>query len=183
MQTSAEELAQNRIQLGQAIEAALQQGDHFVTASEDSKNDAEYADISELEDAEVDYDASTAAPAFFSLREGDGDDDDGGILRTRRYDMSITYDKYYQTPRVFLFGYDEVKRIVSLLASMAFVTFISTIRSVFWESQSGQPLTPEQMFEDIIADYAHKTVTVESHPHINKPHASVHPCQVRTCSR
>jgi hypothetical protein len=22
--------------------------------------------------------------------------------------MSITYDKYYRTPRVFLFGYDEV---------------------------------------------------------------------------
>ena len=30
------------------------------------------------------------------------------ILRTRTYDLSITYDKYYQTPRIWLFGYDEV---------------------------------------------------------------------------
>jgi ubiquitin-like-conjugating enzyme ATG3 len=30
------------------------------------------------------------------------------ILATRTYDISITYDKYYQTPKVFLFGYDEV---------------------------------------------------------------------------
>lgn len=31
------------------------------------------------------------------------------ILATRTYDISITYDKYYQTPKVFLFGYDEVR--------------------------------------------------------------------------
>ena len=30
------------------------------------------------------------------------------IERTRTYDVSITYDKYYQTPRVWLFGYSEV---------------------------------------------------------------------------
>src|SRR5690606_13505595 len=148
MQAGGDVEVQSRIQLGQAIEAALKDEEHFVASSE-TKNDAEYADISALEDAEIDYDASTAAPAFFSLKEGDGEDDEGGILRTRRYDVSITYDKYYQTPRVFLFGYDE----------------------------SGQPLKPEEMFEDIIADYAHRTVTVEAHPHINKPHASIHPCQ------
>lgn len=31
-----------------------------------------------------------------------------GILQTRTYDLYITYDKYYQTPRLWLFGYDEV---------------------------------------------------------------------------
>lgn len=30
------------------------------------------------------------------------------ILQTRTYDLCITYDKYYQTPRLWLFGYDEV---------------------------------------------------------------------------
>lgn len=30
------------------------------------------------------------------------------ILQTRTYDLHITYDKYYQTPRLWLFGYDEV---------------------------------------------------------------------------
>lgn len=34
--------------------------------------------------------------------------EDGEILRTRTYDLNITYDKYYQTPRIWLFGYDEV---------------------------------------------------------------------------
>lgn len=33
----------------------------------------------------------------------------GGILQTRTYDMYITYDKYYQTPRLWLFGYNEVR--------------------------------------------------------------------------
>ena len=73
----------------------------------------------------------------------------GGILRARRYDVSITYDKYYQTPRIWLFGYDE----------------------------DGTPLTPEKMFEDVISDYSNKTVTLDPHPHFSLPHASVHPCQ------
>jgi hypothetical protein len=32
-----------------------------------------------------------------------------GILQTRTYDMYVTYDKYYQTPRLWLSGYNEVK--------------------------------------------------------------------------
>ncbi|CAN0300152.1 unnamed protein product, partial [Ectocarpus fasciculatus] len=32
---------------------------------------------------------------------------DDPILPTRSYDLSITYDKHHQTPRMFLFGYDE----------------------------------------------------------------------------
>lgn len=31
------------------------------------------------------------------------------ILNVRTYDVFITYDKYYQTPRMWLFGYDEVE--------------------------------------------------------------------------
>jgi len=33
---------------------------------------------------------------------------DSGVLQTRTYDLNITYDKYYQTPRLWLYGYDEV---------------------------------------------------------------------------
>ena len=33
-----------------------------------------------------------------------------GILQTRTYDLCVTYDKYYQTPRLWLFGYNEVSR-------------------------------------------------------------------------
>jgi ubiquitin-like-conjugating enzyme ATG3 len=71
------------------------------------------------------------------------------LIKTRTYDLSITYDKYYQTPRIWLFGYDE----------------------------NGHPLKPFQIFEDISQDHAKKTVTIESHPHLNISLASVHPCR------
>ncbi|ELR19221.1 Autophagyrelated protein 3, putative [Acanthamoeba castellanii str. Neff] len=60
------------------------------------------------------------------------------ILKTRTYDISITYDKYYQTPKVWLFGYDE----------------------------NGNGLTPNQVFMDISQDHAQKTVTIDTHPHM-----------------
>ena len=46
-------------------------------------------------------------PVRSSCIEGATGDDD--ILKTRTYDLHITYDKYYQTPRLWLTGYDEVK--------------------------------------------------------------------------
>lgn len=36
-------------------------------------------------------------------------DGDAGILATRTYDLNITYDNYYRTPRLWLTGYDEVR--------------------------------------------------------------------------
>lgn len=70
-------------------------------------------------------------------------------LKTRTYDISITYDFYYQTPRLWLFGYNE----------------------------QGVPLTKDEMFEDIMPDYANKTVTLESHPHQGINCISIHPCR------
>ncbi|KAF7153516.1 hypothetical protein RHSIM_Rhsim01G0073400 [Rhododendron simsii] len=43
-----------------------------------------------------------------NLIETDPEPDDDIFPRTRTYDVSITYEKYYQTPRVWLTGYDEV---------------------------------------------------------------------------
>jgi len=74
---------------------------------------------------------------------------DDGILKTRTYDLTITYDKYYQVPRIWLRGYDENSR----------------------------PLTSAQIMEDISVDHAEKTVTVESHPHTGSICASIHPCK------
>lgn len=71
------------------------------------------------------------------------------ILKTRTYDIAISYDKFYQTPRVWLFGYDE----------------------------NGQPLDTTKIMEDIYADYSLKTVTIEQHPHLNSRWASIHPCR------
>lgn len=35
-------------------------------------------------------------------------DTQDSVLHTRTYDLHITYDKYYQTPRLWVVGYDEV---------------------------------------------------------------------------
>jgi len=75
-----------------------------------------------------------------------------GIVRTRTYDVSISYDKYYQCARVWLYGYSEAR----------------------------QPLTQGQILEDISADHALKTVSLEAHPHISTGaglYASIHPCK------
>ncbi|VDP08432.1 unnamed protein product [Soboliphyme baturini] len=72
------------------------------------------------------------------------------IYKTRTYDLNITYDKYYQVPRMWLCGYDERRKLLSV----------------------------EKMYEDFSEDHARKTLTVESHPHISgPPMASIHPCR------
>mmetsp|Transcript_14488 Transcript_14488/g.16616 ORF Transcript_14488/g.16616 Transcript_14488/m.16616 type:complete len:308 (-) Transcript_14488:174-1097(-) len=76
--------------------------------------------------------------------------DENNLIKVRTYDLSITYDKYYQTPRVWMMGYT---------------------------ADTHQPLTGKEMMEDVITDYANRTVTIENHPHVAGPHASIHPCQ------
>ena len=58
-------------------------------------------------------------------------------VSVRTYDCMITYDKYYQTARLWLLGYDE----------------------------HGVPLQPTAIYEDVASDYAFKTVTIEPFPH------------------
>lgn len=41
------------------------------------------------------------------------DAENSGVLKVRTYDCIITYDKYYQTPRLWLQGYDEVREVFS----------------------------------------------------------------------
>uniref|UniRef100_M4BYE5 Uncharacterized protein n=1 Tax=Hyaloperonospora arabidopsidis (strain Emoy2) TaxID=559515 RepID=M4BYE5_HYAAE len=131
---------------------------HFVDGRSAASTESELRDLSSyddednlVEDAENDGDEATLGPAAGSyLMASEPDDADDAILRTRTYDLSITYDKYYQTPRVWLFGYDE----------------------------RNAPLSGDQMFEDIMQDYANRTVTMEPHPHRSSlVHASIHPCQ------
>lgn len=44
--------------------------------------------------------------------------------------------------------------------------------------QERQPLTVDQMYEDISQDHVKKTVTIENHPHMPPPPmCSVHPCR------
>jgi len=107
-------------------------------------NDDNDEDIPDMEGFEgdnlVEDDAATLKPPPV---------EEDNILRTRTYDITITYDKYYQTPKMWLFGYDENK----------------------------QPLKPEEIFQDISEDHAHKTVTIDTHPHLGVPCAFIHPCR------
>lgn len=115
-------------------------------------------DFSDLDAALAEEDpaarpAGGTAPLFGGLGDGDGyvvaEAPDANIVRTRTYDLSITYDKYYQTPRLWLFGYDE----------------------------GGEPLKPEQVYEDVLSEYVAKTVTFDPHPLTGTPTVSIHPCK------
>jgi len=121
-----------------------------------SKGDGEIpADIPDMDDIpdmeeeglEGDEDEATAKAAVITV--ADVGVAKGNLLQVRTYDVMITYDKYYQTPRVWLLGYDE----------------------------NGTPLTTPQVFQDISADHALKTVTIEAFPHSSIQAASVHPCK------
>ena len=93
--------------------------------------------------------SSSTADEEEDLADDDAATASDKILYTRTYDLTITYDKYWQTPRMWFYGYDEHQK----------------------------PLTQSQVFEDIVLDYARRTVTFETHPHLPLPHASIHPCK------
>lgn len=113
-------------------------------------------DIPDMEDDTVqqveDPAAADAQPPSAATSAGPGVAQTAGsnVVQLRTYDCLITYDKYYQTPRMWLLGYDEHK----------------------------SPLAPNLVFQDISSDYAQKTVTVESFPHLSGVScATVHPCK------
>ena len=72
------------------------------------------------------------------------------ILKTRTYSVSVTYDKFYAVPRIWLVGYDEARRLLS----------------------------PRDMLADVSVVHALKTVTIDPHPHLEgTPAVSIHPCR------
>ena len=77
------------------------------------------------------------------------ENDDDNVIRTRTYDVSVTYDYYYRVPRMWLTGYDE----------------------------NGVPLEDENVKEDIMLEYIDKTVSIENHPHTSVNSISIHPCK------
>lgn len=58
------------------------------------------------------------------------------------------------------------------------ITHPTSPNAIIHPTQEGQPLRHAALFEDIMQDYANRTVTVETHPHTGLPQASIHPCQV-----
>ncbi|KPA76807.1 putative Autophagocytosis protein [Leptomonas pyrrhocoris] len=68
----------------------------------------------------------------------------------RVYDVYIVYDKYYETPRMYLVGY---------------------------ASDHVTPLTTDQMKQDVYCSNYGKTVTIDPHPVLSIPCISIHPCR------
>jgi ubiquitin-like-conjugating enzyme ATG3 len=123
--------------------------DPNTSAANDGDEDDEYAEMADYEDDNVIMDHDTAGAVSSARKDGNASERNSAIRKVRTYDLSITYDKYYQTPRVWMVG----------------------------QSAEGQPLSGPEMMEDVMTDYANKTVTIEGHPHVSGPHASIHPCQ------
>lgn len=128
----------------------------MTVAGDEDDDDDDDGDVCDMEDfvekglVDDDQTANTFVKPSSSVAVAANADEESGILPTRTYDLNITYDKYYQTPRLWLTGYDE----------------------------SRKPLSIEEMYSDISSDYAKKTVTMEDHPHIpGPPMACVHPCR------
>ncbi|XP_037806279.1 ubiquitin-like-conjugating enzyme ATG3 [Lucilia sericata] len=131
--------------------------DAAAGAADEEEDDDEALDMDEFEESGM-LDLVDPAVAL-TTRKSETTKTEGGaaaldsgdsVLHTRTYDLHITYDKYYQTPRLWVVGYDENRK----------------------------PLNVEQMYEDVSQDHAKKTVTMESHPHLPGPNmASVHPCR------
>ena len=89
------------------------------------------------------------------MEESLSDDDDEvfhsttNILKTKTYDISITYDNYYRTPRIWFMGYDKY----------------------------GYPLSYDKMARDISNEHNNITATINTHPFYNIKYISVHPCK------
>lgn len=103
-------------------------------------------DIPDISNLDMEDDEAIIPSTSTYLRAEEPEDT---VMRTRTYDLYITYDQYYQVPRFWLVGYDE----------------------------SRVPLKPEQVLEDVSADHAKKTITVELHPNLSITAASIHPCR------
>lgn len=132
-------------------EAAQANKAHVVEENKDD-DEEEVMDLDDLE-AEEEAPAQKQTENIFASNQytAKGVDDASGIVankKMRKYDLSITYDYYHQTPRMWFVGYGP----------------------------NGELLTQTELFEDIMADYANKTVTFEEHPKQNLKQLSIHPC-------
>ncbi|SEI33478.1 YALIA101S03e19394g1_1 [Yarrowia lipolytica] len=111
--------------------------------------------VANTKDADGDDTEEIAEIADSDFEELDDDDDDAAEAPAtatdhRTYNLYIAYSTSYRVPKMFLSGY----------------------------SPEGSPLTPEDMFEDIIPEYRDKTVTIERPTfQDNITMVAIHPCK------
>lgn len=115
-----------------------------------SKPNTPDENIIDIEDIEDDEDEDENAfiPSKDSSNPETGTDASDNSIRS--YNLFITYSTSYRVPKLYLSGY----------------------------SANGTPLSPQQMFEDIMADYRNKTATIEKAPFEDDlTSVSIHPCR------
>ena len=134
-------------------EAAPAQPQAAAVAPAEADDGDEYEDLSAFvgKSLTIRADAAAAAPAPATAPLAAVPAGLGGVVKTRAYDVSISYDRFYQTPRLWLRGFDS----------------------------AGAPLSSDAMLEDVFQDYKQRTATIEPHPFLPSlgPHISVHPCK------
>lgn len=117
-------------------------------------DDDEYGDLSSYVDASLVIRDNTAAPVVAAAAPPAAPAaaptfGAAAAAALRTYALSITYDFYYKTPRVFLQGVGA----------------------------GGGALSPEDMLQDVVQDYVEKTATIEGHPALGGAAVSIHPCR------
>ena len=105
--------------------------------------------VLDLDDDDDEEEVKKPEPKGIEVVEDDDEEETGTALKTRTYDVTVTYDLYYCVPRMWLMGYNE----------------------------KGGVLTTKEMTQDIMSEYRNKTVTIEPHPITGIKNISVHPCR------
>ncbi|KAK7207485.1 autophagy-related E2-like conjugation enzyme ATG3 [Myxozyma melibiosi] len=111
-------------------------------------------DIDEMEDEDPGYFDGNSATAATTAAATTSTAAEGSSTTTtlpdRSYNLYITYSTSYRVPKMYLSGFNS----------------------------SGSPLSPQEMFEDIVSEYKDKTVTIETSPFLeNTTMVSIHPCR------
>jgi ubiquitin-like-conjugating enzyme ATG3 len=110
-----------------------------LSLSDDDDDDVDSLDGFDYDESAIENDPATLTSSTL----------DEQFVKHRSYDMMITYDTYYSTPRVWFFGYDE----------------------------DSEPLTGNKWQRDFSKEHLNKTVTFESHPHLVYSCPTIHPCK------
>lgn len=105
------------IEFKQAEEAVIQDLSDLQVTEKSNTNENKLGKPSEIDDIPDLSEGASVEPDIKVETEDDDvvlvDQKNENLISYRTYDLSVTYDRYYQTPRFWLFGYDEVTSILS----------------------------------------------------------------------
>jgi ubiquitin-like-conjugating enzyme ATG3 len=144
----------NKIQLEQDINASDDINVFNLKNETETSETLKNVDEEDEEDEEVDGEESDDG----FLAEFEQDDlleNDPGTVHTEYndtnhyYNVSITYDQYYRTPRIWFEGIDAY----------------------------GDMLSQKDIYSDFMIEYIKVSLTLETHPILNMNCISVHPCK------